>query len=281
VAVIPFNAPHSVLDDLFAGINGLLFTGGSLNLQPTSFFFQQAAYLFDKAVAANDAGDVFPIWGSCQGFQLMNLLAARPKNASDVLKCGIYDSENLPLALDFTDAAPTSKLFGPAALIPAIPDGQSMHPTIYEAFGDRSRNITMNLHQCGVSPDDFNANPVLPGFYSVLSTNQDRNGRAFVSTVEGIKYPFWASQWHAERMQYEWDLPERLPHDVTSIAAASYVSQRWMIQARLSSHRFPSEDVAASTLIYNYTPTYDGMSLTDTYPDQLIYEFNFVFPQSE
>lgn len=104
VAVIPFNAPHDVLDQLFASINGLLFTGGGLTLGIDTLFFNQALYMFNKAMAANDAGDVFPIWGSCQGFQLMHLLAAQPKVHSDVLKCLIYNSTNLPLSLDFTDA---------------------------------------------------------------------------------------------------------------------------------------------------------------------------------
>jgi hypothetical protein len=51
---------------------------------------------------------------------MMHLLTAQPAVYSDVLKCEIYNSTNLVLALDFTDDAPTSKLFGPAQLIPAI-----------------------------------------------------------------------------------------------------------------------------------------------------------------
>lgn len=56
VAVIPFNAPHDVLDQLFDSINGLLFTGGGLTLGIDTLFFNQALYMFNKAMAANDAG---------------------------------------------------------------------------------------------------------------------------------------------------------------------------------------------------------------------------------
>jgi gamma-glutamyl hydrolase len=70
VAVVPFNAPTSVLDQLFNSINGLLYTGGGLSLNATTPYFQQALYLFNKAKAANDIGDLFPIWGTCQGSEL-------------------------------------------------------------------------------------------------------------------------------------------------------------------------------------------------------------------
>ena len=53
-------------------------------------------------------------------------------------------------------------------------------------------------------PADFARDPVLPTFYNILSTNEDKKGLPFVSSIEGIKYPFWATQWHAERTQFEW-----------------------------------------------------------------------------
>jgi gamma-glutamyl hydrolase len=275
VAVVPFNAPLPVLDALFTGINGLLFTGGGLSLNATTLYFQQALYLFDKAKAANDAGDFFPIWGTCQGFQMLHLLAAMPANHADVLKCEAYDSENLPLALNFTDAAPTSQLFGPAALVPAIMDGASMHPTIYEAFG--TQNITMNLHNCGVNPADFDSNPILPSFYTMLSTNVDRKGLPFVSSIEGIKYPFWATQFHPERTQFEWDLGERLSKTPQAVASSAYLSQRLAMQARESTHAFPDPASEAAALIYNYIPTFTGDG-PGSYPEQQTYEFTFTYP---
>jgi len=29
---------------------------------------ESAGYLLDKAIAANDKGDYFPVWGTCLGF---------------------------------------------------------------------------------------------------------------------------------------------------------------------------------------------------------------------
>jgi hypothetical protein len=47
-----------------------------------------------------------------------------------------------------------------------------------------------------VTPATFVSNKVLAAFYNVLSTNLDRKGREFVSTIEANKYPVWGTQWY-------------------------------------------------------------------------------------
>ena len=46
-------------------------------------------------------------------------------------------------------------------------------------------NCTMNNHVSGVTPQDFANNARLSGFYNALSTNVDRKGKAFISSIEG------------------------------------------------------------------------------------------------
>ena len=241
------------------GINGLLYTGGGLSLDADSLFFQQALYLFNKARAANDAGDVFPIWGSCQGFQMMHLLAAQPANHESILKCNVYDTSNIGMKLDFTSEAPGSYMFGPAQYIPSNWNGSSMHPTIYEALA--TTNITINLHNCGVNPKDFAADPILPTFYNILSTNVAPNGLPFVSSIEAKKYPFGATQWHAERPQYEWNPTEDLTHSGASMVVHGYMSQRLVAHARMSTNKLPTVADEIKSLIYNYPPTFSQYRL--------------------
>jgi len=50
-------------------------------------------------------------WGTCMGFQLLSILGA---NNHSVLEENAFDSENLPLALNFTEAASQSRMFGGA-----------------------------------------------------------------------------------------------------------------------------------------------------------------------
>lgn len=54
----------------------------------------------------------------------------------------------------------------------------------------------MNNHVSGVTPETMASNDKLKAFYNVLSTNADRKGKVFSSTVEGIKYPVYGTQWY-------------------------------------------------------------------------------------
>ena len=49
----------------------------------------------------------------------------------------------------------------------------------------RAENVTMNNHQDGVAPDLYRENAQLAAFYNLLSTNVDRDGNPFASTMEG------------------------------------------------------------------------------------------------
>lgn len=37
-------------------------------------FAYNARYILEKAMAAHDSGDYFPIWGTCLGFELLHLV---------------------------------------------------------------------------------------------------------------------------------------------------------------------------------------------------------------
>ena len=58
----------------------------------------------------------------------------------------------------------------------------------------QSQNVTMNNHQMGVTPADFAAAPSLASRFTVLSTNLDRVGKRFVSSIEGKTLPIYAAQ---------------------------------------------------------------------------------------
>jgi gamma-glutamyl hydrolase len=47
----------------------------------------------------------------------------------------------------------------------------------------------MNNHQSGVTPENFAKDPKLSSFFNLLSTNVDRQGRAFGSSMEGAPRP--------------------------------------------------------------------------------------------
>lgn len=182
VVPINYSATKAELDTIFNSVNGVFFPGGG------SSFPSSAQYMFDKAVAANDAGDYFPMWGTCMGFQWLVIAASRDTGILDP-KSGQMDSENYSIPLDFTSSASSSRLFSLA------------DPKIVKILS--SENVTLNNHHYGIYPDHLAATPSLSSFYNVLSTNKDRNGVPFVSTIEAFKYPIYGSQWHPEKNDFE------------------------------------------------------------------------------
>ena len=88
------------------------------------------------------------------------------------MTCG-FDSESLPLALNFTSAAQTSHLYSamPAEVIASLTT---------DAF-------TLNYHSCGVTPAAAAASATFQQEFRVLSTNVDRKNVEFVSSIEATR----------------------------------------------------------------------------------------------
>merc|ERR1712232_842206 len=64
VVPVPYNADQTVLQKLFNSLNGILFTGGGLDLEPNTTYYQTANFFFQSAAQANANGDYWPIWGT-------------------------------------------------------------------------------------------------------------------------------------------------------------------------------------------------------------------------
>ena len=58
--------------------------------------------------------------------------------------------------------------------------------------------FTLNYHSCGVTPAAVAASATFQQGYRVLSTNVDRQGTEFVSSIEAKEMPIFATQFHPE-----------------------------------------------------------------------------------
>jgi len=257
VIPIHYRTPKAELDELLSSLNGMVFTGGCLSLEDNTTYYQTAKYIYEKAIEFNENGDYFPIWGTCMGFQLLTILGAQDHS---VLLSYAFDSENLPLPLLYTPEAANSRLFGNA-------------PTnVVTWLSDHTLNVTINLHHDGILPTSYYNNQNLRTEFKLLSYNYDRVGKAFGSTIEGHKHPFYGVQYHPERNQYEWDTPEAVSHAPQAIACAQYFSEFFVEECRKSAHTFSDSKTEQSLLIYQYSPTYTGGD-DDSFPEQQTYYF--------
>ena len=249
VVPIVYDQPADQIQKLLEGINGVLFPGGGASLQPDSPFFQSASRIFQFAVSSTDSGKYFPVWGTCLGFQFLSIMGAGKNNS--ILSSG-FDSEDLPLPLNFTANAANSKLFK------NVPD--------FVVENLRTKAITMNAHHSGVAPLAGANNKQFSDFYSVLSTNNGRQGKEFISTIEAKDYPIYGTQYHPEKINFEWVVEkEPIPHSFDAVVASQYFANFFVNEARKSSQTLTNEN---DYLIYNYNTNFTGKSggyFTETY----------------
>jgi hypothetical protein len=63
----------------FKAINGILLPGGGATLAPGHAFYDAARLLVEMAVAANDAGDYYPVHGTCLGWETLAIVVSGGK----------------------------------------------------------------------------------------------------------------------------------------------------------------------------------------------------------
>eukprot|EP00808_Paulinella_micropora_P016399 g17095.t1 len=255
VVPIPYHISQEHAKGNLSVLNGLLFPGGDAELP------DNARAMFDYALQLNDQGHYFPVWGTCLGFEWLL------KMQGGVLDDD-YDAHNISLPLHFTPEAAKSRLFARA------PD------SLLKIYA--GQNVSMNNHAQGITPAKFQSNRALADFFKVLSYNQDRKHKLFVSTIEARKYPIYGTQWHPEKNQFEWGknaqgIPnEVINHSSDAIKAGAFPAAFFVEEARKSQHKFPSAAAEAAALIWNWPVTYTGNSSPD-----FVQEYLNLFPTGE
>ncbi|EGC36406.1 hypothetical protein DICPUDRAFT_31892 [Dictyostelium purpureum] len=252
VVPILYDTDIKSLTSLFNSINGILFPGGGVDFDNATVYTNTIQSIWQLVIESNNNGDYFPLWGTCMGFQELALLAA---GNFDLLSS--YNSENYTVPLNFTAAAKESNMLGNAP------------SEIFEALA--TQPITMNNHQFGLSPQTFSDTSAINTFFNVLSTNVDRDGNTFISTIEAKNYPIYGVQWHPEKPIFEWWDQEVMNHSFMSVLSNQYTSNFFVNECRKSSHSFSDPTVEAQSLIYNYQPQYSYQSVPDF---EQIYYFN-------
>lgn len=242
--VVPIrnNLTEDQLEDLFKSINGVLFPGGGANIYDSPYS-RTGNIIFNLAKKANDAGDVFPLWGTCLGFQFLSVQGAGGRKiTSDV------DGEDFSVPLNLSEGYKSSRLLGsaPENIITYL----------------KTDNVTYNHHRECISTETYSQDEQLKKFYNCLSTNRGKKGKEFVSTIEAYDYPFYGTQWHPEKNSFEWTLHEAINHSEEAVAVTQYVADFFVNQARLSGHRFPSKEEEDAALIYHDNPIYCKPELT-------------------
>ena len=145
-------------------VNGVLFPGGAAPFNESNYW-KAAKIAFNVAKDFNNNGVYYPLFGICLGFEVLHELTAEEKLLTP------FDAENYSMSVNFTPFAFQSRLY------------KSMSKELMKNLG--VENITMNMHEMGISPNIYKKNEKVNKMFRVLSTNLDRQGKEFVSSIEG------------------------------------------------------------------------------------------------
>ncbi|XP_066362187.1 gamma-glutamyl hydrolase 2-like [Miscanthus floridulus] len=234
--VIPlvYNEPEERLLEKLSLLNGVLFTGGSAK---QGVYFETIKKVFQYVLDKNDAGEPFPLFAQCLGFELVSMIVSKDNNILET-----FDAQNQASTLQFPSYALEGSVF------------QRFDPGLIKKVSTSC--LVMQNHRYGISPKRYRENGALSSFFKILTTSPDENGKVYVSTVQANNYPITCTQWHPEKAIFEWRKP-MIPHSEDAVQVTQHFANHFISQARKSPNRPPADKVL-DNLIYNYSPTFSG-----------------------
>ncbi|KAM1356914.1 hypothetical protein ACFX13_031700 [Malus domestica] len=235
--VIPliYNEPPDILFQKLDLVNGVLFTGGWAK---SGLYYDVAERIFKKIIEKNEAGDHFPLYAICLGFELLAMIISKNKKILE--------------SFSAVDAASTLQFTENAVIEGTV--FQRFPPDLLKKLSTDC--LVMQNHKYGISPERLIENENLSSFFKILTTCTDEDDKVYVSTVDAYNYPVTAFQWHPEKNAFEWGLP-MIPHSEDAIQVTQHAANFLVSEARKSLNRPPAGEVL-DNLIYNYSPTFCG-----------------------
>lgn len=213
VVPVQVNRPYQELELLLGRLNGFLLPGGDDDLIKEdgsyTFTMNTACSLIKYIQKLNDEGLYYPIWATCQGFEILTLCMA---DDPDILLNFAGDNPSHMSTHMFTSQLSDSKMFNNDILY------SKEIPSFFE-----KEAIALQAHHNGFEPSAFETNSGLKETFNVLATSLDKEGQEFVSIIEAKEYPFYGTQFHPEKNQFEWQ-QKQYTHSLNGIIANSYLS---------------------------------------------------------
>ncbi|CAH0398722.1 unnamed protein product [Chilo suppressalis] len=240
VVPILIGKPRSYYEELLKKLNGVLLPGGATYFNQSNGYADAGQYIYEIAMKMNDAGDYFPIFGTCLGFELLIILASGRGEPENRIRC--YSYSNMPL--DFTPDFRNSKMFAEA------PD------ELVDILANEE--VTVNAHQFCIVDKNLNAFNLTKD-WQVTSYSDDDFDVQFIATIEHTRYPFYGVQFHPEKNSFEWKLSKKYPHSYSAIKANRYFMDFFVNECRRNVHTFANAAEENKYAIYNYEAKFTGV----------------------
>ncbi|XP_041987981.1 gamma-glutamyl hydrolase A-like [Aricia agestis] len=240
VVPIMIGKERSYYEALMSKINGVLFPGGATYFNQSNGYADAGEHILSIAKELNDAGDYFPIFGTCLGFQLIMILESGRGEVENRGTC--WSFRNLPL--HFTEDFRSSKMFS-----------ESSADVVDILAHD---DVTVNAHQFCIFDENLKAYN-LDEVWQPTSYSIDDFGLSFIATIENKRYPFYGVIFHPEKSSFEWKRSKQYPHSINAVVANRYFMDFFVKECRKSGHTFANEAEENQHVIYNHEPKFTGV----------------------
>lgn len=227
--------------------NGIFFQGGSNDLDLSNEFVKKSTFVLNKAIEINNRGIYYPVWGTCQGFELLHMIISED---NDILTTTNAWSVCTPLIFD-EQQIQEAEMF-------SLLDEK-------EIEGLRTRNTTAQFHNFGVSPEKYQTNDKLSRFFKITSYCEDRDGKVVIGTVEAFNYPIYAVQHHPEKTNYVRNRQSGVPQTDEAISIGQKMANFFIQECRKNSINC-GEDYKK----YDHIDTYESLPILK---DDVYYHF--------
>jgi hypothetical protein len=248
VVPIQYDLPLANLTTLFGYLNGFVFTGGAqdLTIGNSSNLTQYATTIntiLQWSIEATLNGSYTPVWGTCMGFQYISYLISNDYNVV-INMPGISD---VALELQWnTTNYPQSRTFN------GFPSDLYTDVTTEDLVYFDADYTT--------DPAAWSTNANLSEWLVPVAYSTNAEGTQFVSYIEGAvvngsAIPIYASQFHPEKVTFEWDNITNIPHSFDAIRVEQWLANFFVNETRSNHNQFPNETYAAQFVIENFNTT--------------------------
>ncbi|KAL4439342.1 hypothetical protein ABPG74_017005 [Tetrahymena malaccensis] len=248
--IVPINWTDSLenLENIMNKVNGLVLTGGGANLMMRlqegeekifTQFSKVGIFLIELAKRKNEKGNYFPIWTTCLGFELLFLSFANQEIRTQ------FDSKNHFAKQIFSKEAKTqsrilSKLS--KSLIKCLEEEEFFYYN----------------HKHGFSKKQFLENPKINQIFNCIAYSKDLKGKQFISIAEGKTYPFYGTQFHPEKLQFDHSSKTNKQFTMNQLRISQHFPNFFYTECLKSNQRFDSAQEQMSFFIENHQPVYKG-----------------------
>lgn len=257
------NKKPEYYQDIVTKVNGILLPGGGVTLNGDGYG-KAASMLLNLTIEQNEKNTThFPLWATCLSFEKLISYTLNDNDNKWMSKCNI---ENVALPLNIV--ANETRLFG---------DNVTFSNEIMKRAAEN--NVSANYHRICLEEEQF-YKLGLDKDYRLVSTSSHDN-HTFVSTIEHLRVPIYATQWHPEKALFEFVVNQHIgniAHDENAVLVSQYMANFLINEARRNRNHFQNKKEELDSLIYNYQQNlqYTGKNENSSFEE--IYVFSKAQP---